>query len=96
MACALARARPVPMLAHRLKVLFFILFKPLWRTVVASGGSNSSKSEGPGSLKPLWLIVVASGGSKSSTIGGLDFFRPLLRTVAASGGSKSSMEVVDS
>ena len=40
--------------------------EPLCPSVVASGGSKSSKIEGLGFLKPLEWGVVASGGSKSS------------------------------
>ena len=51
------------------------LFHPLWRAVVASGGSKSSHIKDLGFCKPLWRTVVASGGSKSSTIEGLGFLR---------------------
>ena len=40
--------------------------EPLCPSVVASGGSKSSKIEGLEFLKPLSRGVVASGGSKSS------------------------------
>ena len=64
------------------------LFKPPGRTVVASGGSKSSKNQGVGFCRLLWPTVVASGGSKSSKNGGLGFFEPLRPIVVASSGSK--------
>ena len=36
----------------QLKILYFV--KPLWRTVVASSGSKSSKNKDLGCFKPLW------------------------------------------
>ena len=48
-------------------------FKPLWPTVVASGGSKSSIIEGLGFFEPLWPTVVASARSKSSKNEGLRF-----------------------
>ena len=51
----------------------FRRFKPLWRIVVASGGSKFLKVEDIGFVKPLWQALVASGGSKSSKLKALDF-----------------------
>ena len=62
--------------------------KPLWRAVVASGGSKSSISEALGFVKPLWRIVVASGGSKSTEMEDLELLKPLWQAVVASGRSK--------
>ena len=44
------------------------LVKPLWRTVVASGGSKYLKIERLELFKPLWRTVIASGGSKLSRV----------------------------
>ena len=55
-----------------------IFFKPLWRTVVASGGSKSSNIEDLGFVKPLLTGVVASSGSKSLKLKILVFLRRCL------------------
>ena len=73
-----------------LKIEGLGFFKPLWRSVVASGGATSSQKEGLRFVEPLWPTVVASSGSKSSRIQGLCVLKPLWWTVVASGGSKSS------
>ena len=56
-----------------LKVEGLGFVKPLWRTVVASGGSKFSKIEDLGFFKSLWRIVIALGGRNPQQFKIFDF-----------------------